>query len=171
MTTDVTDIGIAPVRKSIVVRAAAADAFRIFTDDIDGWWPRTHHIGKAPMRRVIVEPRVGGRCFTEQVDATECDWGTVLAWEPPSRFVFAWQVTHVWAFQADLAQASEVEVRFTPLGPESTRVDLEHRHFERHGAGAKAMRDGVDTPNGWNGMLQLYVDRLQSVVASTRQGE
>lgn len=168
MTADVTDIGIAPVRQSIVVRATAADAFRIFTDDIDGWWPRTHHIGKSPMRRVIVEPRAGGRCFTEQVDDTECDWGTVLVWEPPSRFVFAWQVTHEWGFQPDLDRASEVEVRFTPVGPESTRVDLEHRHFERHGAGARAMRDGVDAPNGWNGMLRLYAERLPSALGTNR---
>ena len=164
MTADVTDIGLAPVRKSIVVRATAADAFQIFTDDIDGWWPRTHHIGKAPMRRVIVEPRAGGRCFTEQIDDTECDWGTVLVWEPPSRLVFAWQVTHEWGFQPDVASASEVEVRFTPVGAESTRVDLEHRHFERQGAGAQAMRAGVDTPNGWNGMLQLFAARVRGAI-------
>lgn len=166
MTADVTDIGLAPVRKSIVVRASAPEAFRIFTDDIDGWWPRTHHIGKSPMRRVLVEPRTGGRCFTEQVDDTECDWGTVLVWEPPSRFVFAWQVTHEWGYQPELDRSSEVEVRFTPVGPESTRVDLEHRHFERHGAGAQAMRAGVDTPNGWTGMMTLYANRVQSTLGS-----
>jgi len=64
-----------PVRKSITVAASPERAFAVFTDDMDSWWPREHHIGKAPMQRVLVEGQVGGRCYTEQVDGTECDWG------------------------------------------------------------------------------------------------
>ena len=78
-----------PVRKSVTVRAQPARAFEIFTREIDTWWPRTHHIGKSPMRRVLVEERAGGRCYTEQEDGTECDWGKVLVWDPPRRFVMA----------------------------------------------------------------------------------
>ena len=147
---------IAPVRKSVTVRAEQADAFRIFTTEMDSWWPRSHHIGKSPMKRVIIEPKTGGRCYTEQDDNTECDWGSVLAWEPPRRFVMAWQITHQWQFQPDLAKSSEVEVTFTALADGRTRVDLEHRHFERHGDGGAAMRTGVDSPNGWGDLLALY---------------
>lgn len=156
MAPDTSSAPIAPVRKSVTVRASQADAFRIFTTEMDSWWPRSHHIGKAPMKRVIIEPKAGGRCYSEQVDDTECDWGSVLAWEPPRRFVMAWQITPAWQFEPDLAKSSEVEVTFTALGDERTRVDLEHRHFERHGAGGPAMRTGVDSPNGWGDLLGIY---------------
>ncbi len=156
MAPDTSSATIAPVRKSVTVRASQADAFRIFTTEIDSWWPRTHHIGTSPMKRVIVEPKAGGRCYSEQVDNTECDWGSVLAWDPPRRFIMAWQITAQWQFQPDLAKSSEVEVIFTELGDGRTRVDLEHRHFERHGEGGPAMRLGVDSPNGWGDLLVLY---------------
>ena len=152
----------APVRKTITVKADAERAFRVFTQEFDTWWPRTHHIGKAPMKRAIVEGRAGGRCYTEQTDGTECEWGTILAWDPPHRLVIAWQIHGDWTYQPDLAQASEVEVRFTPVPGGMTRVDLEHRHLERHGAGAGAMRTAVDSPNGWSGLLQSYADRAAS---------
>jgi uncharacterized protein YndB with AHSA1/START domain len=150
-----------PVRKSIVVKAGMEDAFRIFTEDFDSWWPRSHHIGKSPMQRAIVECRNGGRCYTVQDDGTDCDWGTVLAWEPPRRLVFAWQITHQWGYEPDLAKSSEVEVRFTPGADGTTRVDLEHRYFHRHGAGGAAMRTAVDSPNGWGDLLALFGARVE----------
>lgn len=151
----------APVRKSIVVKASADRAFRVFTDGIDTWWPRAHHIGKSPMTKAIIEGRTGGRCYSEQEDGTECDWGSILVWDPPRRFVLAWQVTPDWQYEPDLARSSEVEVRFTPEPGGLTRVDLEHRYFERHGAGYEAMRSGVDQPGGWSGLLQLFKDRAE----------
>lgn len=149
-----------PVRKSVTVKGSVDRAFRLFTDGIDTWWPRDHHIGKSPMKRVLIEGKRGGRCYTEQVDGTDCDWGSVLQWDPPHSFVLAWQISGSWQFQPDLAQSSEVEVRFTPAGEGTTRVDLEHRYFERHGAGAAAMRNAVDSPNGWSGTLQRYADAV-----------
>lgn len=150
-----------PVRKSISVKATAERAFQVFTEGIDTWWPRSHHIGKSPMKRIILEGRPGGRCYSEQVDDTECDWGSVLVWDPPQRFVIAWQISPNWQFEPDLAKSSEVEVRFTPEAGGLTRVDLEHRHFERHGAGAESMRSAVDHPDGWNGLLRLFGDRVE----------
>ena len=150
----------APVRRSITVNASAQEAFEVFTEDFDSWWPRTHHIGKSPLKRAIVQGRSGGRCYTEQVDGTECDWGTVLAWEPPRRLVLSWQITHEWGYEPERGRCSEVEITFTPLGALSTRVDLEHRHFDRHGPGGASMRASVDSPNGWDGVLQLFVNRL-----------
>jgi uncharacterized protein YndB with AHSA1/START domain len=149
-----------PVKKSVTVRAPLERTFRVFTEEFDSWWPRSHHIGKSPMKRAIVEQRVGGRCYTEQIDGTECDWGTVLQWDPPHRLVVAWQITHEWGFEPDLTKASEVEVRFTPVGDDSTRVDLEHSGFERHGAGGESMRTAVGDPNGWSGILALFAERM-----------
>jgi uncharacterized protein YndB with AHSA1/START domain len=153
----------APVRKTIHVQASPERAFAVFTEDFDSWWPRTHHIGTSPMEKAIVEGKSGGRCYTEQVDGTECEWGTVLVWEPPHRIVLAWQITHEWGYQPDLAQSSEVEVRFTRVEDGRTRVDLEHRHLERHGAGAAAMRKAVDSPDGWGGLLQLFAAQVERV--------
>lgn len=149
-----------PVRKTITVNASVEHAFAVFTEGFDTWWPRSHHIGKQPMEKAIIETRAGGRMYSRQVDGSECDWGRVTAWEPPRRLVFAWQITHEWGYEPDLAKASEVEIIFTAIGAESTRVDLEHRHFERHGAGGSSMRTAVDSPNGWGGLLQMYADRV-----------
>jgi len=160
MTTSVEQTIDAPVRKSITVNANPDRAFHVFTPEFDTWWPRTHHIGKAPMKKAILQGVVGGRCYTEQTDGTDCDWGTVLVWDPPHRFVLAWQIDGQWQYQPDLAKSSEVEVSFTPGPDGSTRVDLEHRHLSRHGADADAVRKGVDSPNGWGGLLQLFAAQV-----------
>jgi uncharacterized protein YndB with AHSA1/START domain len=151
-----------PVRKSVRVKVSPERAFRVFTEDFDGWWPRTHHIGKSPMKRAILQGAAGGRCYTEQEDGTECDWGKILVWDPPRRLVIAWQITHQWGYEPDLAKSSEVEIRFEPEQDGSTRVDLEHRNFGRHGEGAASMRKSVDSEGGWGTLLQLYAKRVES---------
>ncbi|WP_263351197.1 SRPBCC family protein [Acidicapsa acidisoli] len=145
-----------PVRKNVRVRANAARAFRVFTEGLDTWWPKTHHIGKSPMTKAVMEGRVGGRCYSDQEDGTQCDWGQILVWEPPTRFVMAWQVTPAWQFEPDLAKCSEVEVTFTPSEDGTTWVELEHRHFERHGDGGGNMRNQVDQPGGWSQLMELF---------------
>jgi hypothetical protein len=151
----------APVRKSIVVRVGQERAFEVFFEEFDAWWPRSHHIGKSPMKKAIVEGKRGGRCYTQQEDGTDCDWGTVLVWDPPRRAVWAWQIDGKWQYQPDLAKSSEVEVRFTALGDGSTRVDLEHRHLARHGDDANAIRTAIESPNGWGGLLDLYAAQVE----------
>ena len=145
-----------PVRKTVTVSASVKHAFQVFTEGFDTWWPRSHSIGQSPMRRAVIEGKVGGRCYQESADGSECAWGRVLVWEPPSRFVLAWLLNPQWEPETDLAKASEVEITFRAEPDGSTRVDLEHRHFDRHGAGAELMRRGVDSPEGWGGLLQLY---------------
>jgi len=164
MTASIMDV---PVRKSIVVHASALDTFDTFIEEVDAWWPRTHHIGKSPMRRIIIEGRPGGRCYSEQMDDTQCDWGRVLVIEPPHRLVLAWQITHTWGYQPDIGKSSEVELRFVPLAAETTRVELEHRYFDRHGAGAEAMKTSVDMPNGWSLILSLFAERVANRSRST----
>lgn len=148
------------VRRSVRVKASAERAFRVFTEDFDSWWPRGHHIGSGSLKRAVIEERLGGRCYGEEEDGTRCPWGTVTAWDPPRLLGIAWQINGDWTYQPDLARASEVEITFTEEGDGTTRVDLEHRHFERHGEGAEAMRTGVGGESGWGGLLGLFVARI-----------
>jgi len=144
------------VLKTVTVRAGVERAFRVFTEGFDSWWPRTHHIGSSPMTKAVIEGRVGGRCYSQQQDGADCPWGQILEWEPPRRFVIAWMITPQWKYQPDLSKASEVEVKFTSLADGGTRVDLEHRYFERSGEGWQQARDSVNSGGGWGMLLELF---------------
>jgi uncharacterized protein YndB with AHSA1/START domain len=161
MSSAVNPLSDAPVRKSILVKASAERAFEVFTAEFDSWWPRSHHIGKAPLKKAVIDGRVGGRCYNEQTDGTDCEWGEIIVWEPPRRFVMAWKINAQWQYEPDANKSSEVEVQFTSESDGTTRVDLEHRHFERMGADGAAMRNGVDSPGGWGSLLGLYATQLE----------
>ncbi|HEX6711828.1 MAG TPA: SRPBCC family protein, partial [Thermoleophilaceae bacterium] len=115
------------VTKSIVVDAPIERAFHVFTQEMSSWWPPDHHILDAPLAETVVEPHVGGRMYDRGTDGSECQWARVLAYEPPTRFVFSWDINLQWQIETDLERTSEIEVRFTPEGEGRTRVDLEHR--------------------------------------------
>lgn len=150
-------IQIAPVRKSVVVDGTPAEAFDVFTAGIDRWWPKSHHIGAAPVVESIIEPRIGGRWYSKHADGSEAVVGHVSVWEHGTRFVVSWEINADWKPDSRIAFASEVEVRFSADGAERTRVDLEHRNFERMGQEpGEKMRSGVD--NGWPGILTLYAN-------------
>jgi uncharacterized protein YndB with AHSA1/START domain len=146
------------VRKTIVVAATPERAFRVFTEQFGAWWPKEYSIGTAEMADFIVEPKAGGRWYEVGVDGTECETGRVTAYEPPERLVLGWHLDGNWQFDPDPAHASEVEVRFIADGEDRTRVELEHRHFERHGAGAPAVHGAVASPDGWGHCLAAYAD-------------
>ena len=110
-----------------------------------------------------MEGRPNGRCYTEHEDGTECDFGRVLEWEPPHRLVFAWQMTHAFGYEPDARKASEVHVRFRPDGRARTRVDVEHRFFDRHDGGPEPMRTNVDAPNGWTFVLSHFTERAATL--------
>jgi uncharacterized protein YndB with AHSA1/START domain len=147
------------VRREITVEAPVERAFEVFTERFDAWWPRSHHIGEPEMREAILERREGGRWYELGVDGSECEWGEVLAYDPPRRLVLTWHVGADWKYHAD--EASEIEVSFTPSGARTTVV-LEHRHIERHGDGAAQMRDTVGSEGGWPTLLELYRGVLES---------
>lgn len=151
-----------PVRRSIRVKTSAARAFNVFTEGMDSWWPRTHHIGSSPMKRVVVEGRPLGTIYTEQKDGTACPWGLVIAWEPPHRFVFAWNISPAWTHEPDLAKCSEVELRFIPADDGTTLVELEHRHLERHGEGCLRMRGQINADGGWGGLLAMFAAKAEA---------
>jgi uncharacterized protein YndB with AHSA1/START domain len=146
-------ITIAPVRKTIRVNASAARAFEVFTAGLGRWWPIDHGIGKTPRKGVAMETRLGGHWYELAEDGTRTNVGTIIAWEPPQRFVMSWDINSEW--KPDTTVGSEVEVRFIAEGAAATRVELEHRKFEQLGAegGAKARKD-VD--GGWPGLLELF---------------
>jgi uncharacterized protein YndB with AHSA1/START domain len=146
-----------PVKRSVTVKAGVEKAFDVFTAGFDSWWPRSHHIGQSPMTQAIIEPHVGGRCYSTQADGTDCPWGQVTAWDPPKRLVIAWMISPQWQYEPNLEKASEVEIVFTPESDNTTRVDLEHRNFSRMDAGWHAMREGVGAEGGWGSLLQLFV--------------
>ena len=142
------------LRHTVIVEAPREHAFEIFTRGIDTWWFRDHSIGTEPLKEVVMEPREGGRVFERGVHGAECDWGRVLVWEPPSRLVVASQIGGDWQFDPDPTHASEYEVRFIEEAPARTRVEFEHRHFERHGEAGSDIRDSVD--RGWPKLLAAY---------------
>src|SRR5262249_774370 len=147
----------ATVNRTVSVKADINHAFNVFTEGFDTWWPRGHHIGKKPLVKAVLEPKKGGRCFGREADGTECQWGTVLAWEPPNRLVIAWHsAPDFQATNLEPGASSEVEVTFTAEGGGMTRVDLEHRHLERHGEGFEKLRMAVAGPGGWPGLLQMF---------------
>jgi uncharacterized protein YndB with AHSA1/START domain len=140
---------IANVKAAVTVDVPQARAFEVFTRDYASWVPDGQYLSKTRPLAIVIEPKKGGRIFERAADGTEMDWGLVHAFEPSSRFVYGWHLNAMWQFVADPAQASEVEVRFTPEGPNKTRVELEHRHFERHGEGAENLRAAVASEGGW----------------------
>jgi uncharacterized protein YndB with AHSA1/START domain len=157
---EVTLIKPAPVRRSVEVRASTERAFKVFTSDINHWWPRSHSIGKGKLKAAVIEPRVGGRWYGEDEDGTTTDWGRVLAWEPPKRLVLAWQISGEWRYDPDLV--TEVEVRFIAKGADLTKVELEHRDLERLGDKADRMREQFESPNGWGLIINLYAEAARS---------
>ncbi len=154
---------IEPVCKSIRVKASAEKAFRIFTQEMDTWWPRTHHIGNSPMKRVVVEGKPGGRIYTEQEDGTVCPWASVRTWAPPNLFVMVWQVSPEWQYEPNIERCSEVEVRFTPVDDGTTLVELEHRGIQRHAGACAAMREQVNAEGGWGSLLGMFAKKAGGV--------
>jgi uncharacterized protein YndB with AHSA1/START domain len=144
----------APVRKAVTVAVPPEAAFARFVERIGEWWPSGHSIGSSPQKTVVIEPRPAGRWYEVGEDGSECDWGEVLAWEPPGRLLLAWRIGADWRFDPGLL--TEVEVRFLAADAGSTRVELEHRLLENMGAAAEGARASFESEQGWGGVLASY---------------
>ena len=99
---------------------------------------------------------MGGHVFDRTVDGRESRWARVLAYEPPNRVLFSWDVSNQFELETDPAKASEIEVTFTAEGADRTRVVLEHRNLDRHGDGWEPHRDAVASPDGWQMSLDAF---------------
>jgi uncharacterized protein YndB with AHSA1/START domain len=148
------------VRHELVVEAPIERAFSVFTEDFDRIKPREHNMLGVDIAETVFEPRAGGHIYDRGVDGSECRWARVLAYEPPNRVVFSWDISPQWQIETDLEKASEVEVHFTAETPERTRVELEHRNLDRHGEGWEGAREGVGGEAGWPLYLQRFARLL-----------
>ena len=144
------------VRRHVLVNAPISEAFRVFTERFGDFKPREHNLLRAPIAETVFEPRVGGNIYDRAVDGTECRWARILVFEPPNRVVFSWDISPRWQVETNPELTSEVEVRFFADTPGHTRVELEHRNLDRHGAGWESVRGGVDSEGGWPLYLQRY---------------
>ena len=136
------------VTTGVDVEAPIEHAFRVFTEGIGSWWNPEHHILQAELAEMVFEPHVGGHIIDRGTDGSECRWARVLAYDPPHRVCFSWDINLRWQLEPDPAKTSEVEVTFSAEEPSRTRVVLTHRHLERHGEGWEQMRDAVSS--GWS---------------------
>ncbi len=148
----------AVVRRTIVVNAPLDKAFAVFTQQFGDFKPPEHNMLQVPIAETVFEPKVGGNIYDRGTDGTECRWARILAYEPPTRVVFSWDIGPTWQIESDPRRSSEVEVTFTAESPDRTRVELEHRHFDRHGPGWESVRDGVNHDQGWPLYLDRYAD-------------
>jgi uncharacterized protein YndB with AHSA1/START domain len=146
------------IRSSIVVAAPIERAFRVFTEDFDRIKPREHNMLGVEIAGIVIEPHAGGRVYDRGVDGSEYQWARVLAFEPPDRVVFSWDLNPQFQIESDLDKTSEVEVRFIAESAERTRVELEHRNLDRHGGGWEGTREAVGGEGGWPLYLQRYAD-------------
>jgi uncharacterized protein YndB with AHSA1/START domain len=153
----------AVVRHDVVVHGTPDEAFAAFTGRMGEIKPKEHNLLGSPIVSTTLEPQVGGHIVDRAEDGSECRWARILVFDPPERLVFSWDIGPTWQLEADPANASEVEVRFIAEGPDQTRVQLEHRHLDRHGPGWTSVRDGVDDAQGWPLYLARYADLLGAV--------
>jgi uncharacterized protein YndB with AHSA1/START domain len=156
----------AVVKKSVRVNASIERAFRVFVEQMETWWPATHHIAKTPFVAIFVEPRVGGRWCERNANGELCEWGKVLKWDPPHRVAFSWHLgpghdQPDWVFDPDMSKASEVEIRFSDAGEGMTVVELEHSKLERHGEGYEQLRALLDGPGAWQDILGLFAAKVE----------
>jgi uncharacterized protein YndB with AHSA1/START domain len=156
-----TETAAAVVRREIVVNAPIERAFTVFTEQFGDFKPPEHNLLVAPIAETVFEPRVGGSIYDRAVDGTECRWARILAFDPPDRVVFSWDIGPSWEIESDPGNTSEVEVRFVAETGQRTRVELEHRNIDRHGPGWEAVSDGVGQDQGW----PLYLDRYAALFA------
>lgn len=155
------------VRKMMIVEAPLNVCWRVFTTRMGTWWPLAHYtIGSSPAVDAVIEPHVGGRWYERGQDGSTCEWGSVLAWEPPSRLVLTWDIGADWKYDPSLK--TEIEVRFTPDGERRTRVELEHRNLDRYGVHRDRMRAVFDKEGDWGRILAMMARaaEAESEVAS-----
>lgn len=160
-------VELSPVRRTVNVKASPDRAFVVFTEGIAAWWPSTQHVGPTPADAVI-EPFLEGRCYARAHDGTQTERGKVLDWDPPSRVRLAWLLAPEWQYTPDVANCSEVEVRFEAEDTETTRVTLEHRGFERYMEGGESLRRDVDSAGGWGLLLDRYAQAVEADNGTSR---
>jgi hypothetical protein len=151
---------IEPLRMSFDVNCPVDHAFDVWTSRTSIWWPPSHTVTGEQGLQVVFEGRPGGRIFERTAGGREVEWGEITVWEPPQRLCYLWHI------RTDRADATEVEIRFSRRGEAATRVDIEHRGWERLGARGPGWRDA--NRSGWNGVLPHFVAVCSGVTTGDR---
>ncbi len=137
-----------PIVKTIEVPCSQEKAFGIFVNDINSWWPlQTYSVAKKAgqvAKSLRMEPELGGRIVETDQDDTEYVWGTVKSFSPYDSFSMNWHPGK------PPASASLVEVRFTRLENERTRVELVESNWEAAAAGDRVGTSRTSRRPGWN---------------------
>ena len=150
------------VRRQIIVAAPIERAFTVFTERFGEFKPKEHNLLGAPITETVFEPKVGGHIYDRAADGTECRWARILAFDPPDRVVFSWDIGPTWQVETDPDLTSEVEVTFIAEAPGRTRVELEHRNLDRDGPGWPQVSDDLAHDEGW----PLYLSRYAALFTS-----
>jgi uncharacterized protein YndB with AHSA1/START domain len=140
---------IEPIRLSFDIDCPIEHAFEVWTGRIAHWWPADHTVSGEADLTVVLEGRQGGRIFERRTNGTEHDWGEITIWEPPTRLGYTWHL------KRDRADATDVEIRFVALDRSATRVEIEHRSWERLGAEGESWRDR--NLGGWTSLIPHFV--------------
>lgn len=147
------------VRKSVRVALPIERAFSLFIEQMEAWWPATHHIAPTPFQTIIVEPRIGGRWYERDAQGNDCSWGFVRAWNPPELVTLSWHLQEDWSFDPSAERASDMDIRFTPESASTTLIELTHYNLERHGDKFLELRDKLEGPGAWITILESYAKK------------
>ncbi len=139
---------IEPIRLAFDVPCPVEHAFVVWTARIGLWGPRDRTVSAVDDLTVVLDGRPGGRIFERRSSGVEHDWGVVTVWEPPTRLGYTWHLDR------DRSDATIVEIRFVAHGATATRVEIEHRGWERLGADGVPWRDR--NRGGWATLLPHY---------------
>ena len=135
-----------PIICSIEVPCSQEKAFGVFVTEMGSWWPldkRSMSLmnGGKPAKSLRVDAKQGGKIVEIGHDDTEHHWGTIKSYDPHDAISMDFHMG------LPPENASLVEVRFTALGNERTRVELTHSNWEAFGDMAEMMRGGYGS--GW----------------------
>lgn len=144
------------ISETLTVSLTPSQAFALFAEQLGDWWPREYTWGQDALQAIGIEPRVNGLCYELGPHGFRCDWGRVLAWEPASRLVLAWQISPRREPEPNPARASTVEVYFASRESGGTLLTLRHHGFECHGDGAEEYRAALASPQGWPYILERF---------------
>ena len=150
------------VRREVVVPVPIEEAFAGFTTRFGDFKPPEHNLLGVPIAETVFESHVGGVIMDRGVDGSECRWARILAFDPPTRVIFSWDIGPTWQLESNPHNTSEVEVRFVAESVDRTWVELVHRHLDRHGPGWQSLHDGIADDQGW----PLYLERYVSLFAT-----
>jgi len=147
------------IKLTFNIPVSVEQAFEVFTNELDSWWPKEYTWSGRVLDTVKIEPFQGGRCFERGPHGFECDWGRVLTWAPPNQIIFTWQISPDRVPEPDPEKVSEVELSFSETANEKTFLKFEHRNLNKHGENAESYKQALNSPQGWLYIFNCYIDK------------